>query len=105
MRLMLAAMPAELLQFQTLRRGLLILGCRIVPVLALGALERDNFSRHLPLLLIVRGGTGTRLTGIEPVTFRYGRSTPSALKLTQKLEPLTGIEPVTSSLPRTRSTI
>ena len=77
-RLMLPAMPAKLLQFQALRGGFLVLGGRIVPVFALGALERDNLSRH-----------------------RY--NSPAKFPATE-LEPLTGIEPVTSSLPRTRST-
>jgi hypothetical protein len=79
---MLSAVAAEFLQFQTFRSGLLVFGRRIVPVLALGALEGDNLSRHF--------------------------STPWRYALTirnwKKLEPLTGIEPVTSSLPRTRST-
>ena len=45
-RLMLAAAGAELLEFQPLRRCLLVLCVRIVPFLALGALERDDFSGH-----------------------------------------------------------
>src|SRR5215469_10570089 len=46
MRLVLAAMTAELLQLDALRRRLFVLGRRIVPVLALAALERNDFSRH-----------------------------------------------------------
>src|SRR5262249_36268616 len=42
-RLVLATLGAELLQFQPFRRGLLVLGAGIVPVLAFAALERDNF--------------------------------------------------------------
>jgi hypothetical protein len=38
MRLVLAAVRAELLQFQAFGGGLFILGRRIIPVLALGAL-------------------------------------------------------------------
>ena len=45
-RLVLAAVPAELLHFQTLGGRLLVLGRRVVPVLALRALERDDVSRH-----------------------------------------------------------
>jgi hypothetical protein len=46
----LAIVTAELLQFELLRHGLLVLVRRIVPTLALGALQRDDFSslaRHL----------------------------------------------------------
>jgi hypothetical protein len=50
MDLVLAAMPAELLQFQPLGGGLLILGRRVVPVLALGALERNDVAGHCLLL-------------------------------------------------------
>jgi hypothetical protein len=45
-------MGAELLEFQPLRGGFLILGLGIVAVLALGALERDDFSGHLTFPLI-----------------------------------------------------
>jgi hypothetical protein len=51
MHLVLAAMVAELLHLQAFCRGLLVLGGRIVPVLAFGALERDDVSRHLFTLL------------------------------------------------------
>src|ERR1017187_7219450 len=44
--LVLPAMPAELLHFQAFGGGLLVLGRRIVPVLALRALERNNVARH-----------------------------------------------------------
>jgi hypothetical protein len=46
-RLVLPAVPAELLHFQPLRRRFLILGRRIVPVFALRALERDDVARHI----------------------------------------------------------
>jgi hypothetical protein len=46
MGLMLAAMTAELTQFNAFRRGLFILRRRIVPVLALRALERNDFAWH-----------------------------------------------------------
>jgi hypothetical protein len=45
--LVLPAKRAELLHFETLGGRLLVFGARIVPVLALGALERDDFSWHL----------------------------------------------------------
>jgi hypothetical protein len=56
MNRVLAVMTAELLQFQLLRHGLLVLVRRVIPTLALGALQRDDFSslaRHLcyPALL------------------------------------------------------
>jgi hypothetical protein len=44
--LVLAAVAAELLHLQALGGGLLVLGGRIVPVLAFAALERDDISRH-----------------------------------------------------------
>jgi hypothetical protein len=46
MHLVLAAMRAELLQFNALGHRLLILGARVVSSLALSALESDNFARH-----------------------------------------------------------
>jgi hypothetical protein len=46
MRLMLAAVPAELLQLDALGGGFLVLRRRIIPVLALGALKSNNFARH-----------------------------------------------------------
>ena len=51
MGLVLAAVAAELFELNPLRRGLFVLGARIVPVLALRALERNNFARHLCSLL------------------------------------------------------
>src|ERR1017187_3288623 len=46
MRLVLPAVPAELLHFQAFGGGLLVLGRRVVPVLALRALERNDVARH-----------------------------------------------------------
>ena len=43
-RRVLPVVTAELLQFQLLRHRLLVLRRRIVPTLALGALERDDLS-------------------------------------------------------------
>ena len=46
----LPVMTAELLQFQLLRHGLLVLRRRVVPTFALGTLKRDDFSacaRHV----------------------------------------------------------
>ena len=44
MQRVLAFVTAELLQLQLLRHGLLVLVRRVVPTLALGALQRDDFS-------------------------------------------------------------
>jgi hypothetical protein len=43
---MLPAVRAELLEFQTLGRGLFVLGGGIVPVLAFLTLESDDIARH-----------------------------------------------------------
>jgi hypothetical protein len=43
---MLPAVRTKFLHFETLSGRLLVLGARIVPVLAFLTLERDNFSRH-----------------------------------------------------------
>ena len=51
MYLVLAAVAAELLHLQAFCCGLFVLGGRIVSVLALGALERDDVSRHFVTLL------------------------------------------------------
>jgi hypothetical protein len=48
---MLAAVGAEFAHFKTPRRGLFVLGARIVPVFAFAALERDDFSCHFLNLL------------------------------------------------------
>jgi hypothetical protein len=47
MRLVLAAMPAKLAEFQAFGGGFLVFGGRIVSILALCALERNDFSRHI----------------------------------------------------------
>jgi len=49
----LPVVTAELLEFQLLRHGLLVLRRRVVPTFALGTLKRDDFSacaRHVLLL-------------------------------------------------------
>jgi hypothetical protein len=43
MHLVLAATVTELLELETTRGRLLVLGRRVVPFLALGALQCDNF--------------------------------------------------------------
>jgi hypothetical protein len=45
-RLVLAAIGAEFLHFETLGGRLLVLGARVVPVFAFLTLECDDFSRH-----------------------------------------------------------
>src|ERR1051326_3782016 len=44
MNRVLTVVTAELLQFELLRHGLFVLRRRVVPTLALGALQRDDFS-------------------------------------------------------------
>jgi hypothetical protein len=51
MRVMFAAVRAEFFHFKTLGRRLFVLGACVVPVLALLALERDDFSWHCSLPL------------------------------------------------------
>src|SRR5580700_986172 len=55
MRRMLPAVVAEFLQLQPLRHSLPILGGRIIPFLALTALQRNNLSRHKTPLPVWRG--------------------------------------------------
>jgi hypothetical protein len=43
---MLTATVAELLQFQPLSHGFAVLGLRIVPLFAITALHRNDFSGH-----------------------------------------------------------
>jgi hypothetical protein len=52
MHLMLAAVRAELFELQPLGRRFLVLHVAVVPILALRALERNNFARHAYLLLM-----------------------------------------------------
>ena len=46
-RLVLTAFAAELLHFEAFCRGLLVFGAGIIPVLALGALEGNDFPHFL----------------------------------------------------------
>jgi hypothetical protein len=46
MYLVLPAIRAELLEFQSGRCGLLVLGIRVVLVFALSALESNDIARH-----------------------------------------------------------
>jgi hypothetical protein len=41
----LPVVPAELLQLQLFRHGLLVLGGRVIPTFALGALKVDDLAR------------------------------------------------------------
>jgi hypothetical protein len=49
-RVMLTAKRAKLFELQTICGRLFVLHIAIVPILALGALERNNFASHLRLL-------------------------------------------------------
>ena len=53
--LVLPAMRAELLHLQALRRGLLVLRGRIIPILAFRALKSNDVARHCFRLLVVPG--------------------------------------------------
>jgi hypothetical protein len=46
MRRVLAALAAELAEFQPARRGFLVLGGGVIAILAITALQRNNLSRH-----------------------------------------------------------
>jgi hypothetical protein len=46
---MLAATAAEFLELQPFRRRLPVLGRRIIPLFAITALQRNNFSGHRSL--------------------------------------------------------
>jgi hypothetical protein len=46
MNRVLAALAAELAEFQPSRRGLFVLGRRVIAVLAITALQRNNLSWH-----------------------------------------------------------
>ena len=46
MRRVLPARAAELVKFQPARRGLLVLGGRVIAIFAIAALQRNNLSRH-----------------------------------------------------------
>jgi hypothetical protein len=50
MRLMLAAIGAKLFHFQALRRRPLVFGFTVISVLALAALELNDFTRHCKLI-------------------------------------------------------
>lgn len=50
MRRVLAARIAELRKLQATSRRPLVLGCRIVPVLAIGALKRNDLAHNVVLL-------------------------------------------------------
>jgi len=45
--LVLSTVRAELAQFQPFRGGFLVLGCRVIAILALPALESNDFTSHL----------------------------------------------------------
>src|SRR5881275_2417013 len=49
-RMMFAAIWTKFLKLETVRCRLFVLHVAVVPVLALSALERDNFASHLLLL-------------------------------------------------------
>ena len=46
MRRVLAARPAKLVELQPARGGLLVLGGRVIAILAITALQRNDFAGH-----------------------------------------------------------
>jgi hypothetical protein len=65
-RLMLAAVRAELAQFDPLRRGLFVLGLGVVAIFALSALECNDFAHfeYLVLTFLLQNfGHGTGADG------------------------------------------
>jgi hypothetical protein len=46
MRRVLAARPAEFVELQPARRGLLVLGGGVIAILAITALQRNNLAGH-----------------------------------------------------------
>ena len=109
MRNMLSASTAKLLELKTLSGLFLVLGRDVIPFFALGALQyyvisHDRNSLRVPLR-VTRGckksilATRSRPGDRRPLPSRFDRNGRN-----NKMEPTTGLEPVTSSLPRTRST-
>ena len=100
----------KLLRLQPVGMLLAILARRVISILALVALQRDDFShdrKPFPFSAACPAYV-ERGTGFEPATIGLeGRDSTAELPppVPMGLEPGTGIEPVTSSLPRTRSTI
>ena len=63
---MLAALTAELAELKTFRRGLAVLGRRVILILTRRALQLNNFARHMPFLSITRQCARRALSGSEP---------------------------------------
>jgi hypothetical protein len=65
MRRVLAARPAELVEFQPARRGLLIFGGGVIAILAITALQSNNLSRHLSFPLVYLADEPRDLVHVE----------------------------------------
>jgi hypothetical protein len=78
MRLVLAATETKLRELKTLGRRLLVLRRRVIPFLALSALQSHNFThRNLPILFLV-------LSSQFPVlSFFFAQSEASAVPMLQ----------------------
>src|SRR5262249_51873219 len=103
MRLVLAAVPTELLHLQALGCGLLVLRGRIVPVLALAALERDNVARHCftPTKLVGRNESGPAYLMISATVPAPTVRPPSRIANRKPLSIATGV--ISSTLKLTLS--
>ena len=102
MKGMLAIEGAVFAAFQTARSFLAIFFGRVVAASAFGARQSDDFSCHgqFSLKILFSNERGLAMTDLGK-----GFSFTPAHGGNPKMEPETRIELVTSSLPRTRSTI
>jgi hypothetical protein len=84
----LTATAAEFLEFQPFGRRFAVLRCRIVPLFAITALQRDNFSGHknsswlLPLRLLAPNLKSPNSCHFEPLSrLQFNTSSPSTLDI------------------------
>ena len=103
MKGMLAIEGAVFAAFQTARSFLAIFFGRVVAASAFGARQSDDFSCHGQYLL--KDSFFSNERGLAMTDLGKGFSFTPAHGGNPKMEPETRIELVTSSLPRTRSTI
>jgi hypothetical protein len=98
MRRVLAARPAELVELQPARRGLLVLGGGVIAILAITALQRNNLSRHFDNPFRLPRGWVPRslvrvLARISVKRFRFAENLccPKAYALNKSVSPLKGL--------------
>src|SRR5271157_5864407 len=71
MRRVLAALAAELVELQPGRRGLLVLSCGVVAVLALSTLQCNDLSHILPRVRGGRAGISTERMKDQRISSQY----------------------------------